>query len=210
MDQQVLIDCAVELNLVPGDYFALWDDLAAWQAQTLRAAGLLPRHCLLDIGCGAMRLGLSIVEYLDDGNYVGYDAFEPYIALGHRLAERAGLRKRYTLVQSERFDFERAGMRFDFANAQSVFTHLSETQSAECMSALAKCMTLGGRFLFTYLIGAVKTQGFLYAGQQPMRRPAVTDPDYYRKLGERHGCRFEKLDVAHPTGQQVGLYHFPS
>ena len=65
-------------------------------------------------------------------------------------------------------------------------------------------------FLYTYLNGVPKTQGFLYAGSQAMQRLAVDDPGFFAALGQRHGARFEKLDMPHPTGQLVGLYRYPS
>lgn len=210
LDRQMLIDSATELNVPPGDYFALWHDLAAWQMDTLRSIGLLPQHRLLDIGCGAMRLGLSAADYLDDGNYCGIDAFAPYLELGKRLAARIGLNKRFSLQHSATFDFRQFGVAFDYANAQSVFTHLSAAQCDECMAQLRTAMKPGSTFLFTYLVGIPKTQGFLYAGSQAMQRLAVDDPGFFATLGQRHGARFEKLEMSHPTGQLVGIYRYPS
>ena len=208
IDRQILIDSAAEINVPPGDYFALWNDLADWQLDALRQLGLQPQHRLLDIGCGAMRLGLVAAAYLDDGNYYGVDAFAPYLQLAPRLAERTGLRKKFNLLLSESFEFDRFGTSFDFANAQSVFTHLSAAQCDACMAALRPVMRPQGLFLFTYLIGAPKTQGLLYSGTQPMQRLAVTSESFFAELGARHGARFERLDNAHPTGQKVGLYRY--
>ena len=36
-----------------------------------------------------------------------------------------------------------------------------------------------------------------------------TDPDFFADLGRAHGATFEKLDMPHPTGQQVGIYRYP-
>jgi cyclopropane fatty-acyl-phospholipid synthase-like methyltransferase len=208
VDMQILIDSAAEINVPPGDYFALWNDLADWQLDALRQLGLQPQHRLLDIGCGAMRLGLVAAAYLDDGNYYGVDAFAPYLELAPRLAERTGLRKKFNLLLSESFEFGRFGTSFDFANAQSVFTHLSSAQCDACMAALRPVMRPGGQFLFTYLLGVPRTQGFLSGGTQPMQRLAIASTDFFAELGARHGASFERLSMTHPTGQQVGLYRF--
>lgn len=208
MDQQTLIDLAVEHNLAPGDYFALWDDLGLWQIDTLRSLGMQPRHRLLDVGCGAMRLGLFAIEYLDDGNYYGVDAFAPYLALARRLAEHCKIDKRYQLAQSESFGFGQFGQKFDYAMAQSVLTHLSAQQSEACFAALSQCMVPGGLFVATYLVGAPKTQGFLYGSQQAMWRSAIPDRTSLENLGARHGFRFERLSIPHPTGQEVAGYRY--
>lgn len=205
---QLLIDSAAEINMPPGDYIALWNDLADWQLDALRKLGLQPQHRLLDIGCGAMRLGLIAAGYLDNGNYYGIDAFAPYLELAPRLAEKVGLRKTFNLLLSRDFEFERFGTTFDFANAQSVFTHLSAAQCDACMTALRPVMRPGGVFLFTYLVGVPRTQGFLYGGLQPMQRLAITDPAFFVELGARHGAAFEAVEMSHPTGQQVGIYRY--
>lgn len=203
-----LIDAAVELNLVPTEYFALWDELGAWQLDALKAAGLQPHHRLLDVGCGAMRLGLRAVAYLEPGHYYGIDAFAPYLELARRLAEREVPGRPFELLLSDAFEFSRFGVKFDYGMAQSVFTHLPAEQCEACVAELRKVMAPGGAFVFTYLIGVPSTQGFLYGAQQPMRRLAVEDPDYFAKLGARFGARFEPLAFSHPTGQQVALYRF--
>jgi cyclopropane fatty-acyl-phospholipid synthase-like methyltransferase len=208
VDLQARIDAAVEQNVVPDEYFSVWEELGAWQLESLKSIGLAPHHRLLDFGCGALRFGLSGIEYLDNGNYYGIDAFAPYIAAGRRLAEIAGIAKHFTLLVSRDFELERFGVKFDFGNAQSVFTHLSDEECDRCMQALRKVMKPGGVFFFTYIIGAPATQGMLYVGAQPMRRAAMTDPDFFAKLAERYAVRFEELPISHPTGQQVAVFRF--
>jgi SAM-dependent methyltransferase len=209
LDLQTRIDAAVENNLAPDEYFSIWEEPGRWQLDALRSIGMTPAHRLLDIGCGAMRLGLYAVDYLDDGGYFGIDAFPPYIAAARRLAEAAGLTKKFSLLRSKDFDFGGFGASFDFANAQSVLTHLSGEECDRCMAALRKVMRPGGSFFCTYLIGRPLTQGLLYGAMQPMRRFADQDPDFFRKLGERHGAHFEHLEIPHPTGQQVGVFRYP-
>ncbi len=210
MDLRLLVDVAVEFNLAPDEYFSLWDDYGDWQLDALRKVGLQPHHRLLDVGCGAMRLGLSAVEYLDNGNYFGIDAFPPYISVARELAIRTGIKKTFSLLVSGDFAVDQFNTRFDYANAQSVFTHLSGAECDRCMAAIRRVMKPDSIFLFTYLIGAPRTQGLLYSAVQPMRRFAMTDPDFFSELGKRHGAIFEKLDIAHPSGQQVGLYRYPT
>ena len=209
IDQQLLIDAAAEMNLPPGEYFSVWHDIGLWQLEALQAVGLATESRLLDIGCGAMRLGLYAVQYLADGRYYGIDAFAPFVGLARLLAERTGIAKKFHIAHDAAFDFARFGASFDYANAQSVFTHLSADDCERCMASLRPVMAPGGCFLFTYLVGAPATRGFFYGGVQPMQRLAVTDAAFFEALGRRHGARFEQLAMSHPTGQQVGLYRYP-
>jgi SAM-dependent methyltransferase len=208
VDLQTRIDAAVECNVAPDEYFSIWDEIANWQLSALKAVGLQPRHKLLDFGCGAFRLGLSAIEYLDDGNYFGIDAYEPYIEIGKKLVLAAGIKKKYAALASRDFEFERFATQFDYGNAQSVFTHLSGEECGRCIAALQKVMIPGGSFLFTYLIGAPITRGMLYLGAQPMQRFAGNDPQFFAALASRHGVTFEPIHIKHPTGQQVALFRF--
>jgi cyclopropane fatty-acyl-phospholipid synthase-like methyltransferase len=208
LDLQARIDAAVENNLAPDEYFSLWDEFGDWQLDSLKSIGLKPDHRLLDFGCGALRLGLSAIEYLDDGRYFGIDALPAYISAGHRLASMAGIRKRYSLLASRDFELDHFGVQFDYGNAQSVFTHLSGDECDRAMAALRRVMKPGSIFFFTYLIGTPLTQGMFYAGFQPMRRFAMNDQDFFANLAQRHGATFERLQIEHPTGQQVAQFRF--
>ncbi len=208
LSQQDIVDAAAEHNLAPSEYFSLWHDLASWQLDTLKHFGLRPQHRLLDVGCGAMRLGLDAVDYLEDGNYFGVDAFEPYIFLAQDLVKRAGLNKRFTVIVESQFRFGQFGVKFDFTILQSVFTHLSPSQCEACVTALRGVMAPGGICLFTYSVGVSETQGILYSGRQPMQLPAVRNVEWFERLGADHGAFFETLDVSHPTGQGVACYRW--
>jgi cyclopropane fatty-acyl-phospholipid synthase-like methyltransferase len=208
VDLQTRIDAAAECNVAPDEYFSIWDEIAEWQLNALKSIGLRPQHKLLDFGCGAFRLGLSAIEYLDDGNYYGIDAFAPYIEIGKKLVAAAGIKKKFTAFASKDFEFEKFGARFDYGNAQSVFTHMSGEECDRCMAGLKKAMVPGGSFFFTYLIGAPLTRGMLYLGAQPMQRFAMNDPQFFAALASRHGASFEPVDVKHLTGQHVAVFRF--
>jgi len=208
LDLQARIDAAVECNVAPDDYFSVWDEIAEWQIDALKAIGLKPQHKLLDFGCGAFRVGLSAIDYLDDGNYYGIDAYAPYIEIGKKLVAVSGVTKTYAALASKDFEFEKFAAQFDFGIAQSVFTHMSGEECDRCMVALKQVMRAGGVFLFTYLIGAPVTRGMLYVGAQPMQRFAANDPQFFSALAARHGARFEGLEIKHITGQQVAQFGF--
>jgi SAM-dependent methyltransferase len=208
VDRKLLVDTAAEFNLPPTDYFSLWDDLGSWQFDLLVKMGLKPGHKLLDVGCGALRLGLHAIDYLDDGAYVGVDPFAPYIAMGRDLASKVGLNKQFQLIESSDFDFGAEGPAYDYALAQSVLTHLSTEKNRQCISAVARVMRPGGQFIFTYLPGRSSTVGFLYNGVQPMMRAIDTDNAFLALVAADHKARFEPLEVDHPTGQQVGRMIF--
>jgi SAM-dependent methyltransferase len=45
--------------------------------ESLLVAGIRPEHRVLDFGCGALRIGLWLIRYLEEGKYFGMDAHLP-------------------------------------------------------------------------------------------------------------------------------------
>jgi hypothetical protein len=131
----------------------LWSELGELQFQFLRQNGLSPEHKLLDIGCGALRGGIPIIEYLDPCNYYGVDLNASLIEAGkHELNQRGLSSKQSHLLVNDRFEFDRFGTSFDFAIAQSVFTHLDMNLIIRCLVQTRKVLKADGRFFATFFL----------------------------------------------------------
>jgi SAM-dependent methyltransferase len=130
----------------------MWERLGRLQFEYLCARGLQPGDRILDVGCGALRGGIHFIRYLDPGCYYGIDMNASLLAAG-RDAElsRAGLTDRNPhLLLNERFEFDRFGVTFPWALAQSVFTHLPVNSIERCLVNMAAVLEPGGRFYATY------------------------------------------------------------
>ncbi|MDP3261858.1 MAG: class I SAM-dependent methyltransferase [Tabrizicola sp.] len=114
-----------------------WDETGRAQMAILRAAGLLPHHRLLDIGCGALRLGHMAVPYLDPGHYWGTDASLALMRRGRDLeladASRLPLAN---LVEDADFSLPGVPETIDFAIAFGVFTHLPATMLRPALASV--------------------------------------------------------------------------
>jgi SAM-dependent methyltransferase len=129
-----------------------WDELGALQLEFMVAQGLQPEHRLLDVGCGALRAGIRFVDYLQPSGYYGIDINETLLDAGfeHELPHHLRSKlPRDHLRATDRFDCD-FGVQFDFAIAQSVFTHMSLNQIRLCLFRLADVMPPGGRLLASY------------------------------------------------------------
>lgn len=125
-----------------------WDQGGEDQQAFLVKHGLQPHHKVVDIGCGALRLGRRLSEYLDPGNYYGVDANRDLITIGYNRELTDHQRSRLpieNLRANDRFDTD-FGVTFDFAMAQSVFTHVSLNHVLLCLHRLEKVMAPGGVF----------------------------------------------------------------
>ncbi len=129
----------------------LWDEIGALQLNFMQAQGLLPHHRLLDIGCGALRGGLYFVNYLDVSRYYGLDINASLIEAGEMELKQAGLDgKQPHLAVNDRFDASTFGVKFDFAIAVSLFTHLYANQIVRCLIEAKRVLTPAGKFYASF------------------------------------------------------------
>ncbi len=128
-----------------------WEELGRLQFDYLVAQGLEPQHRLLDIGCGPLRGGVHFIRYLEPGHYFGVEKNAALLAAGRDVElPRFGLtEKEPVLVVMENFDFPALGQRFDYALAQSVFTHLPVNRIVRCLLNMEKVLVAGGKFFAT-------------------------------------------------------------
>lgn len=130
----------------------LWDTLGELQFAYLVGRGLEPSNYFLDVGCGPLRGGVHFIRYLEAGHYYGVDSNAPMLEETKRLeVPRQGLEdKQPTLVAMGDFGFERLGRQFDYALAQSVFTHLPLNEIIRCLMEMDKALVPGGEFYATF------------------------------------------------------------
>lgn len=128
-----------------------WEALGELQFRYIVDRGLEPRHYFLDVGCGPLRGGVHFIRYLEAERYYGVEKDAAVLEEARRVeVPRHGLEdKGPTLVAMENFDFPSLGRTFDYALAQSVFTHLSLNSVIRCLLNMEKVLAPGGRFYAT-------------------------------------------------------------
>ncbi|KRF23266.1 class I SAM-dependent methyltransferase [Phycicoccus sp. Soil803] len=131
---------------------AEWEADGRNQLEYLRTQGLQAQHRIVDIGCGALRAGRHFVDYLEPGRYYGIDANQSLLEIGYNRELTQGQRDRLpvgNLRSNDRFNTD-FGVQFDYAIAQSVFTHVSLNHVRLCLYRLGKVMKPGGKFYASY------------------------------------------------------------
>ncbi len=130
----------------------LWGRMGKLQLDFMVAHGLRPGARLLDVGCGPLRAGIHFVDYLDPGNYYGIDVNESLLDIGYDIELPPALRSklpREHLRCTDRFDCD-FGISFDFAIAQSLFTHIPLNDIRLCLYRVARVLKVGGSFFATF------------------------------------------------------------
>jgi SAM-dependent methyltransferase len=193
----------------------LWEELGRFQLEQLVRHGLLPEHTLLDIGCGCLRGGVHFVRYLHAGGYYGHDLHPELIesGLAEELAPLGLSVPREHFQSNADFDFSGFPVSFDFALAQSLFSHLPFNDIRLCLARLAPCMRSGGRVYATFF-ALPEDQPLAQAFQQPHGPKTLPhqDPYHYYPQDMEYACRALPWrcaylgDVGHPRGQHALLF----
>jgi len=184
----------------------LWDEIGALQFAFLKDQGLRPEHVLLDIACGALRLGVKAIPYLQPGHYLGVEKEQQLLdagveqELGRELLER----QQPQLLCSADFEFARLGVPVDYAMAQSLFTHLPPELIERCLQQLRPWLKPQGRFFATF-----------FEVDQPRENPDQPhDHGYFaytrnqmQQFGEAKGYAMDYIgDWNHPRAQVMVAY----
>jgi hypothetical protein len=196
----------------------MWDEIGKLQFEFLCSQGLQPASRLIDIGCGCLRGGHHFVQFLQYGKYHGIDINQSLLDAGYDIELRQknlqGKLPRANLICDGTFAFARFQTQFDFALAQSLFTHLRASHLRACLAHLAPHMAPNGGFFATFFIVPDD-----HPADAPFDHPRGIrtfddrDPYHYRSWQIEECCRdlpwSARLlgDWQHPRDQQMVRFH---
>lgn len=130
-----------------------WERRGAFQLFLLRQLGLKPAHAVLDTGCGPLRGGQHLIDYLDSGSYVGVDDSADFIhAAGQIVREQEHLeRKAPLLARVDDFDIASITSRtFDYVLAFSVLNHCTARQRQAFFARMPSALARDARIVITH------------------------------------------------------------
>lgn len=192
-----------------------WDEMGGMQFSFLKEHGLQPEHHFLDVGCGSLRGGVQFIPYLEPGHYYGIDINQDLIDAGRiELGEEIERERKPTLVQMEDFGFERLDQKFDYALAQSVFTHLPLNIIARCLINMDRVLKPGGTFFATFFENPGGKHNLEPVEQgDGVRSHYDRDPfhysvDAFERICDGTGLEVEYIgDWKHPRHQYMLAFH---
>jgi SAM-dependent methyltransferase len=187
----------------PEDY----DLIGAMAFNLLTTLGLRQHHSLLDVGCGSLRIGRLLIPFLNRRKYFGVEPNEWLVEEGIRreLGETLVQIKRPTFFFSDSPEtIAQSKIAFDFALAQSIFSHCGLDLIEGWLSAISRSLAQSGVLLATFLIGEEDSAqaGWIYP-ECVNYRPATLE-----RAAEDVNLRFEILDWKHPR-QTWALFAAP-
>jgi SAM-dependent methyltransferase len=203
------------LGLKPGDpqYRAYvgppedYDLIAAMTFNLLTTLGLRQHHSVLDVGCGSLRIGRLLIPYLNQGKYFGVEPNEWLVDQGIRRE----LGKSLLEIKRPMFFFSdspntiaQAKVAFNFALAQSIFSHCGLDLIKGWLSAISHSLAQDGALVATFLVAEEDSTrtGWIYPDCVNYR-PATLEG-----AAKEVNLRFEILDWKHPR-QTWALFAAP-
>lgn len=128
-----------------------YDFMGATQFRLVTAFGLREDHVYLDIGCGSLRAGKLILQYLLPGGYHGIEPNRWLIddAIANEIGETLIRIKEPRFSHSDDFDLQGFGRSFDFLMAQSIFSHTGVGLFRETLAKAPGVMNETSQFFFT-------------------------------------------------------------
>ncbi|MGH3319215.1 MAG: class I SAM-dependent methyltransferase [Streptosporangiaceae bacterium] len=185
-----------------------WLALGKMQFDYLVDHGLKPGDRVLEIGCGNLRAGWRLIEYLDAGHFYGVDISPDILTSAQETIARFGLQDKLphlTPVRDLTLSFLPAGY-FTVVHAHSVFSHSPVEVIDECLARIGRVMEADGFFDFTF----DRTDG---EEHHVLREDFYYRTDTLIRLAEGHGLearlmndweclphRQSKIRVTLPTG----------
>lgn len=182
-----------------GGQLDLFEEAGRYSFDSLLGLGLQPEHRVLDVGCGALRLGYWLIRYLNPDNYFGTEPHENYVNAGlrHAIGRKLQEEKKPSFRFDRDFDFGAFGVRFDFVLARSIFSHASPEQFERAMHAFQQTAAPCGTMLASYRPMRPRDAGELFDSNPdgPEWRLRRFSMPYLQAMAARHSL------VAAPYGE---------
>lgn len=120
------------------------------QFNYLKNLGLKPRDYFLDLGCGALRAGIWLIDFLAPSRYFGIDAhLKSLEAAVYYEIPLHNLEKKYPrILWDNSFSIAHFGIQFDWILAHSLFIHLAPEEIDIALKNIASNLNKDGCLVF--------------------------------------------------------------
>jgi len=138
----------------------LWQMKREFQFKFLINHGLLPKHYLLDIGCGTLRGGIPLIDYLEKSHYFGIESRNKVLLEARKELKEAALEaKEPHLMYVPSISNFKCSQKFEFIWAFSVLIHMNDYILQETLNFISEHLSDNGVFYTNVNIGNSTIEG---------------------------------------------------
>jgi SAM-dependent methyltransferase len=178
----------------------LWKMKRDFQINFLKSIGLLPTHYLCDIGCGTLRGGIPLIDYLEKGHYCGIEFRDSVLEEGRKeLREKNLDNKEPVLLVSKDLSALGLNSKFDFMWAFSVMIHLTDEIAEKCFAMVSKHLKPDGVYYANVNIGE-RAEGN-WEGFPVVWRSL----EFYQNLAAKYALKVEDIGDLRSFGHVTGV-----
>ncbi len=176
-----------------------WKLKQNFQINFLKQNGLQKSDYFLDLGCGTLRGGVPIIQFLDAGRYYGIEVRKKVLDEGRMEASEKGLDVKVPqLIHFEDFDELEIDIVFNKILAFSVLIHMTDEIVEKCFRFVERQLKQGGVFYANVNLdkgGKGNWQGF------PVMHKELS---FYDKLAIQNNLELEVLGPLKKFGHKTG------
>ena len=181
----------------------LWKMKQDFQINFLKSQGLQPTQKLMDVGCGTLRGGIPLINYLEKGNYYGIEVRNTVLEEGRKeLKEHDLERKEPHLIAFSEFNEISLNAKLDVMLAFSVLIHMEDTIVEKCIEFVSKQLENNGTFYAN--VNLVSHQDSNWQGFPVVFRTL----EFYEALASKNNLKVTTIgslgELGHISGQELG------
>ena len=177
-----------------------WKFKRDFQISFLLQQGLKKDQEFIDLGCGTLRGGIPIIDFLDPGKYTGIDSRVEVIDEGKKELKEVELEyKNPDLMTISDLDKINLAKKFDIAWSFSVLIHMSNEELHKCMAFIARHLAAGGTF-FANVNTHNNPDGY-WKGFPLVHRPVA----FYSEVANHHGLQCSEVGQLKKFGHRLNI-----
>jgi SAM-dependent methyltransferase len=177
----------------------LWKMKRNFQIRFLQSVGMAPGDYVLDFGCGVLRGGLPMIEYLNVGHYYGIESRSAVLDEGIKALQEARLEsKAPTLLVIDDLSTATLDRKIDLIWAFSVLIHMEDRILDAYLGFVSRHLERNGRMYANVNLGNKKEgrwQEFPFVNRTR---------EFYTSAAERHGLQVVDVGTLQSLGHISG------
>jgi len=155
----------------------------------------------MDIGCGTLRGGIPMIQYLNKGHYYGMDVRDEVLAEGRDEIKSAKLEDKHpNLISFNHFSEVNLDVKFNIMFAFSVLIHLEDKIADSCFQFVSKSLAVDGVFYAN--VNIAEHEDGNWVGFPIVFR----SQEFYNELAAKNGMKVEVMgnliSLGHNTGKK--------